>query len=229
MIRRALFAILAMASMNWAIAATITATGAGGSIPDYDSGGGTPGVFTSDIVIVNPALLLPTGNNVTVTLLGLGHDWSGDLTATLTYIGGTVITQDIFNQIGVVNPGDFGFSSNFGDALVNYSFRSDFTGDLWTVAGALGDVDFIPGDEYWTSGAGSGTANSLSSAYNGLTAAAIWRLTITDNAPDSTGVLTGWQLDLEVADGTAVPEPTSLWLVGLAVPALLIRRWAIRG
>lgn len=219
MIRRTLFALLAAATLNSALAATITVTGAGGSIPDYDPGTSTPGVFTSDILILSGPPLLASGNNVTVTLVGLAHDWSGDLTATLTYIGGVTITQEIFNRIGVVNSGDFGYDADFGD-FTPYSFRSDFGGDLWGTAAGLGNVDIIPGGQYWTSGAGSGTANSLSSAFNGLPSAAIWRLTLTDNAADGIGSLTEWRLDLEVD----IPEPATVWMVGLAFSALAIGR-----
>jgi len=224
MIRRIGFAFLGLAMMNFGIAATISVTGAGGSIPDYDSGTSTPGVFTSDIVILSGAPLLVAGNNVTVTLVGLAHDWSGDLTATLSYIGGVTITQDIFNRIGVVNPVDFGYDADFGD-FTPYSFRSSFTGDLWTTAAGLGAVDLIPGGQYWTSGAGSGAANSLSSAFNGLPSAAIWRLTITDNAADGIGSLTEWRLDLEVD----VPEPATIWMAGIALSAFAMLRRRITG
>jgi len=196
-----------------ASSATLMFSGSGGVIPD-------PGVFSSDIIVTDLRDLLSFGNPVTVTLLGLDHSWAGDLEVTLTYSGIGSVTQYVFSRIGAAGPGDFGASANFGDPTGRYSFNSGFAGDLWTVAGALGDADLIPSGDYWPTDPFSPAPNSLSSAFNGLPAAGTWTLTISDLAAGETGQYIAWDLTLEVVD---VPEPATAPVMLAALAAFLIR------
>jgi hypothetical protein len=81
-------------------AATITLTGAGGSILDNDT-------LTSTVTSSDAGLI----TDVTLTLLDFAHTWAGDLTATLTFQSttGTVFDGSGGNDFG----GDYSFNDSF--------------------------------------------------------------------------------------------------------------------
>ncbi|WP_169978084.1 proprotein convertase P-domain-containing protein [Tautonia rosea] len=190
---------LLLAGAGFARAETLTFTGAGGDIPQ--SSGGTPGVLTSDIVVSESLAI----TDVTVTLLGLTHTWVGDLIASLTHVdSGT--TVDLFNRIDRTGNSGVGDASDFNG---DYAFNDAFTGDLWAAAKGGGNNFDIPGGDYFATTVEGSV--SLLSAFNGVLAAGTWRLSISDNADGDSGSLGSWQLRL-----TAIPEPSSIVLVGLA-------------
>src|SRR5579859_1929089 len=91
----ACFAVVSVVS----IAGTAHGVAATGRIPPNLSA--TSGTFTSDIVLTTQGKVAP-GNAVTVNLLGLQHDWSGDLIITLSYVDaqGHSTSVDIMNRAG---------------------------------------------------------------------------------------------------------------------------------
>jgi uncharacterized repeat protein (TIGR01451 family) len=169
----------------------------------------------SCIIPVNDSGSIASGNSVTVSLLGLEHEASGDLVVTLTHFTDSSQTsmygspQYVFYRIGKTSadPNDFGYSAEFGDPNGtgdNYDFGSAFPGGLWATAASLGAANFIPGraegfaNGYATTGQFSAAATTFSAMFAGQPLAGVWRLDIADVAPGptigSTGSLQQWQL-----------------------------------
>ena len=213
------------------------------NIPDatYDGSGAIiPGVLTCSLLVTGSGTI-DAGNAVTVSLLGLAHESSGDLIATVTHYNasGTIpygSPEYIFYRIGKTsdNPDDYGYSAQFGSSFGtgdNYLFNSGFTGDLWGAAAPLGSADYIPGvsadgGRYWTTGVYSGADTSFSSDFAGQPVAGQWVLEISDNAPGPSdpsveGSLLEWQL---TAETSAVPEPGYGGMLATALAAIAVWR-----
>ena len=197
-------------------AGTVQGTGNGGPIPN--GAFVTSGVVTSDITLNSPGYVA-SGNAVTVTLLGLQHDFAGDLHITLSYIdsnGNTVQSVDLINRLGATAANPYGTSADFGnDQSIgdNYQFNTDYAGNIWNTAACAnppacttpyGDADSIPGvstdkinnGQYFTSTT-AGAKTNLSYAFSGLSVSAgKWRLTITDAADPNVGSFVGWQISV---------------------------------
>ena len=214
-----------------------------GNIPDYDSVGSVPGSFACVIQVSDPGVI-SLSNLLTVSLIGLQHEASGDLIATLTHFADVGLTglygpaQTIFSRIGKTSndPNDFGYAAMFGvsptGAGDNYDFNSTFSGDLWTEALSQGSSGFISGvaagsTGYWTTDGFSSAANSLSSAFALQPVAGYWVLNITDNAPGPFGVpgsLSQWSFTLN-DNPSSVPEPgTGLLLAAVLAAGLAIKQ-----
>jgi subtilisin-like proprotein convertase family protein len=193
-----------------AMAGTAHGVAAGGRIPpDPNTTGATSGTLTSDIVIPN-AGKVAAGNAITVNLLGLQHDWAGDLIVTLSYVdaqGHTVLSRDLINRIGQ-STGNFGAAADFGTGNGtgdNYLFNTDYASNIWSNAGPLGDADAIPGQtndvtnggKYFSSTV-AGVKTQLSYDFAGLdVSAGTWRLTIADAADPNTGSFVGWEIFIQ--------------------------------
>ena len=209
-----------------------------GSVSAFGTGGPIPpnaplvscGILISDIAIPAGGIVA-SGNAVTVILKGLQHDWSGDLIATLSYVdtkGTTRASANLFYRVGETSNNTDGSWTQFGapgPTGDNYLFNTDFPGNIWSVAAALGSADFIPGlqtdalngGKYFTTDAG-GVKNNLSYAFAGLfLRGGTWRLTITDASDHSSegqtlanvGSLVGWEIDIQ-AQGNLVPKSQSI-------------------
>ena len=196
------------------MAGTSHGTAVGGPIPA--GAFVTSGMVTSDIVLTDPGYVA-SGNAVTVNLLGLQHDFAGDLQITLSYIdanGNTVQSVDLINRIGATSANPYGTSADFGDdddSGDNYQFNTDYSGNLWTVANCsdppncttpYGDADSLPGvstdtinnGQYFPSTTG-GAKTNLSYAFAGLSlSGGTWRLTIKDWADPNAGSYIGWEI-----------------------------------
>ena len=224
---RLAIAILAMPLLSFAD--TAHGTAAGGPIPA--GAFATSGVVTSAILLSNSGVVA-TGNAVTVNILGLQHDFAGDLQITLSYInssGVTVQSVDIANRIGVTSSNPYGTAADFGNDQANgdnYQFNSDDPGNIWAVAACsdppacttpYGDADSIPGvstdtvnnGQYFTSTTG-GTKTNLSYAFAGLSVSCgTWRLTITDAAQPNVGSYIGWEIYVTTGSATGMPATIS--------------------
>ncbi|MBI4891354.1 MAG: proprotein convertase P-domain-containing protein [Acidobacteria bacterium] len=211
-------ALLAMCTMAALSGATISASGAGGSIPDCSAGNcqvgpGIPGQFTSDITILDPGSIAASGNNVTVTLGNISHTWVGDLQIALTHVGYSGAT--FLFRPGALTAAGVGNST---DLSGTYRFNNDFSGNPWTAGATL-----APGDYYPTGVPFVSTESPFSDFFNGQPAAGTWRLTIYDLSHLDTGTIRDWSLDLQTA--AEVPEPAqALPLLG----ALLVGAWRLR-
>ena len=234
----AVFLVMSLGSIE--ASTVISFDGPGRTIPDADPSGSPPGVVSSDIVVGDPRFICSGAlqpldcngtNYVSVTITGLQHPFVGDLIATLTNVTHG-ISQDIFNRVlkDPANPNDFGCSCQFNG---NYSFSdksSSFPGDIWTVASGLGAADAVPFGSYWTTTAGSNTPTSFSTPFGGLPGAGTWRLTISDNSPDSppdSGSFLAWTLSLTVVGPTTpVSEPSFSIPSGLLMLGFVLVRTA---
>jgi hypothetical protein len=218
-------AILLMAGQSNIHASTVTYSGPQGVIVDADSNG--PGVVTSDIVIASMDTICSSAfqgcgdntNNVTVSIQGLQHPFAGDLIATLTDVTPS-ISRDIFNRILKISPdpNDLGCQCQFGDTYFFGDQSATYSGDIWANAAGKGAAESIDPGFYWTTSAGSSSPASFSAAFNGLPAGGTWRLTISDNSPDSpadSGSFSGWTLSLNVAPEPSFAIPLGLALLGL--------------
>jgi hypothetical protein len=208
-----ILALLAATGSVWA-STTYTSSG-GGFIFDNSS-------VSVDIVVSDTSLIQLVGDNLTVAITGLSGQLGsqpqalGDLIATLTFIPsvGPVVSQDLFNRPGVLNPGDTGYLASFNG---NYTFDSSGASDLWATAAGLGATDVIPGDPnvYFTTTVG-GALSNLSSAFNGIAVTGTWRLTMSDNFDDGgadEGSFLQWSFTVNTAQST--PEPPYRWIVGV--------------
>lgn len=180
-----------------AASAGLSYIGAGGVIPDAGTG-----VFTSDIVVGDSGSL----QDITVTLGGLNHTWSGDLVATIQHVE-SGLTQTLFARVGkTAATTGFGDSSNFNG---DYSFNDSFAGNLWLAAEGGGTDFIIPGGNYFASAELTGAQVSLLSIFGGQEISGTWRLSIEDFAGGDTGSLGSWTLDL------VVPAPAGLALLAM--------------
>lgn len=226
--------VLAVTVFVGSLLATTTYVSPCGAIPDATIGG--PGVLNCSIHVTDLGMV-PNGNVLTISLIGLQHEASGDLVATLTHYAedqSTVIgaVQYLFSRIGQSVSQPFGSDAQFGDPLAgtgdNYLFNSTYSGDLWAVAALLGAAQAIPGlaqngsGQYFPTGPG-GTPTALSSAFGAQPLAGYWQLSISDMAAGPgtgpAGNLTGFSLIF----GADVPEPSTLWLAAVALALLGIR------
>jgi hypothetical protein len=195
----------------------------GQSVCDIQDATVGPGVTISTLTINAPGLFLPlSGDNLTITLLGLQHPELGDLTATLSH---AITSADLFSRAGAVaplDPNDPGFLADFGG---NYSFGS-FGSDLWATAAPLADTDILPEGAY-IAGTTNDTPSGLSSAFNGQPISGTWTLTIQDLVPGPDPFpnpqFTGWELTVSVAP---VPEPSYTAIFGVLGLALCVGRAA---
>ena len=170
----------------------------------------------SSSIVIGPSYGTPLQNlNVEVRLMGLEHTWVGDLIVTLTHVESGA-TATIFDSVGF--PAEtFGFPAQldgsyvFNDNIYNPS--NPASGSFWAAADAAG-IGVIPTAFYYATGYGSPSFVSMDTAFAGVTSAGTWRLDVVDTfAAFDDGALFKWVL---VLDGTPVPAPGAIALLGLA-------------
>lgn len=125
--------------------------------------------------------------------LALSHDFAGDLTATLSHAGRNVT---LFERIGG------GYAGDDSDFEGVYAFSDAAFGTIWQAAvdQAPTTSSVIPTGPNRAADAFANTV-SLCAAFTGLASAGEWTLSVSDNALFSTGVLLGWDLELDRAAG----------------------------
>jgi hypothetical protein len=214
----ALMALAAPASAQAAPGPTTLAfTGAGGAVPD-----GNPAGASFNLTITHPALIPATGNNVSLTLIGVstndlfgpGDFWFpfgglADFRATLEHVGGGAPREAFAN---VLNNGNFICAAGLNGT---YTFASAAPTTLRAQCGA-GDVfnqpRVIAPGTYRTTGGDDVTDSNLSSAWNAQRVAGTWRLHLSDT---NVGTRVGqfvlnttwtWRLDIQVAGGDSCKQ-----------------------
>lgn len=192
-----------------ATAVVISFTGSGGAVPDGSAAGAT-----FDIIISDPRLIAASGNNVTLTLVGVdttqaagGGGFGGlvDFTATLQHVD---FGEPQFVFANVLNPQTFICIAGLEGT---YTFRSGEPTTLQSQCGT-GDVNsqfsqnqVIPPGTYRPTGPDDVNDSNLSRFWNGQAVAGTWRLFVSDlNVNTGAGQFVmntdwTWQLDIEVA------------------------------
>lgn len=179
-------------------------SGVGGVFSD-SAGEGSPGVV-SFLVTIEDVGSVDTFNSL--SLLGLNHTFLGDLGATITAPDGTVVT--LFERIGKTSPDSgFGDSSNF---FGNYVF-ADGGANIWTAAASVPGSGVVAPGTYSASAALTGAAINLQSAFAGKSIFGTWTLTISDYAAGEVGLITGWNINMNVVPG---PSALAFGAIGLA-------------
>jgi len=173
-------------------------------------------VVHSSSIVIGPSYGTPLQNlNVEVRLMGLQHDFLGDLVVTLTHVESGA-TATIFDSVG--NPPSF-FGSPavldgsyvFNDNI--YDSSSPTSGSFWAAADAAG-TGVVPTAFYYATGAGSPNFVSMDAAFASDTSSGTWRLDVVDTfAAFDDGALFKWVL---VLNGTPVPAPGAIVLLGFA-------------
>lgn len=162
------------------LAAAVIATAAGAATTSTQGSGFTiPDMVTrTSVITITDA---STVSDVTFSLNGLTHSYMADLLGTLEHGGVTVMFLDMFGSRT-----DLGGTYVFSDA------------GAVTLAEGEGDPKV----------SGTYRTNMLLSAFDGMSAAGDWTLTIRDLVNGDTGNLNSWTLNLTTTV-SAVPEPAT--------------------
>ena len=187
-------------------AVVISFTGSGGAVPDGSATGAT-----FDIPISDPRLIAASGNNVTLTLIGVntmqtagGSGGLVDFTATLEHMGFGA-PQFVFDR--VLNPQTFICIAGLNGT---YTFRSGAPATLQSQCGTgdvpsqrLQNIVILPGT-YRTTLPDDDTDSNLSSFWNGQPVDGTWRLFVSDQNVNTfpgefvMNTTWTWRLDIEV-------------------------------
>lgn len=196
LLRNAALAILSLAVCP---AATITVSGPGQFVPDYDSSG------------ITLTLNVNTGfyiQGMRLWLQEFSHTWIGDLVMTLEHDANTVY---ILNRPGQSTVGGLGYSADFAPGGT-YGFQQG--GNSLDSAAMSSTV--IPFGDY-------APAGNLG-VFQNTNAIGAWTLRVSDLAQlDLSSSQWTWGLDFE---GTPIPEPATGYLAAGVLGALVaVRRW----
>lgn len=147
----------------------------------------------------------------------LTHAWVGDVLAQLIAPNGT--SHDIFGYTGAAAAASSGDGS---DLLGTYVFSDSAPLQWWGTAASFDNVTALPSGTYRTSfrggAGGTGAASQLSAAFDGLPAAGIWKLRLTDGCHNDAGAVgIGTYLQLDTTEPIVDPLPP----FGLAVASIV--------
>lgn len=153
-----------------------------------------------DPIGVSSTINIPAGGTIADVDIGvhIDHPWQGDVVATLSHGGTTVV---LINRVGTpgvgcfipVDPGEFGYESD--------NFGADGSRLMLDDSASVG-IDCYDGpesriaiDNY----AGPAQPHEPLSAFNGMDASGDWTLTVTDPAPAIVGFFVSWSLSVTEA------------------------------
>ncbi len=152
--------------------------------------------------------------SIEVQLVGLQHDWIGDLVVTLTHVESGA-TASLFGGVGggsFGSPAEFDGAYSFSDAW--YDPSDPTVRSLWQAADDAGFGGVIPSLPFYATGNASSDYVSMDAAFAGDLSSGTWRLDVEDTfAAGDDGTLFKWVLIIE---GTPVPAPGAVALLGLA-------------
>lgn len=193
------------------LSADMINTGGGGVIPDNNATG-----FASTINIAVNEVITNLSVSINFGTLGggvRGHTYVGDLRATLTGPGGSIV---LFDRPGVP-------ASTFGDSsnLSGIYRWSDTGGNFSTAAQAVNNNSVVANGNYRAQAANDSFL-SFATTFAGSSTAGTWTLRLTDLASSDTGGFLSWTLDIQ-SSPAAVPEPSAALCL---VTTLLGAVWA---
>lgn len=218
----ATFAVCAVLIAGAANAQTQYRSGSGGYINDAPSGNnnttGSPGTTNSFTFSTTGGTI---GNLDSIDLIGLFHQWQGDLTMSLTHVqSGTAVTFYNMNRFNKeyypwIN-GSYSFSDRIGaNSIVNYTTPASGEYEAFNSNGD-GTVSYGGSDRYF---------RSSFDAFDGLTMNTDWKLDITDRYYLAFGSLNDWGMTITSAP-SAVPEPgewAAMGVLGFGLVGLVVR------
>ena len=172
--------------------------------------------FISSIIVpVNETI-----TDVTVTV-NVEHSWVGDITATLTHVE-SGFSIDLIpsalsdsSNLGIDAGGD-----NLSPAAYTWS-DAGFETIGTAAAGGTSSFEIAPGTYLASDGTATG-AGSFASIFGGDSTFGTWTLTFSDDANGDDGSINGWSINF--TSTPAIPEPSSMALLGLFAAATFSRR-----
>ncbi len=212
--------VLALAAIAWlalspASASALTMTIASTDVPKSIPEASLTGVSS---VVIAPALII---SDINLVLTYIEHSSVPDLHIELWSPTGT---QVVLTRAWTEPPSGGILVHTFTpDDFVNVVFDDQAPTNL--ADGVAGDhKSIIPGSYNLTDA--SVVANPLSQ-FNGQNSLGTWTLFIQDLAPDDTGSIQGWSLQITgepTGPPQDVPEPATILLLGAGLAALALRR-----
>ena len=191
------------------------------SFADYTGSSGDAGTFDVGTDF-DSSIIVPVNEIITTVVVSVNieHSWVGDVTGTITHVESGFAIDLIPTALS--DSSNLGSDSG-GDVLspAPYSWGDLGSETIGTAAGAIGGTDEIAPGLYLASDGTATGAGSMTGTFAGDTTLGEWVLHLEDSAGGDDGNVDGWEISFE---STAIPEPSSMALIGVMGLACFMRR-----